>query len=98
MKVAVAGAGAIGAYVGALLSRAGCDVTLIARGPHARPLAQHGVRVQSINGDFEARPRVVDSPAATGAADVVFLGVKAHSLPALAPAPPPPFEAGPPAR
>ena len=72
MKVAVAGAGAIGAYVGALLSRAGCDVTLIARGPHFRALAQHGVRVQSINGDFEARPRVVDSPAATGAAGFYY--------------------------
>jgi 2-dehydropantoate 2-reductase len=85
MKFAVAGAGAIGAYVGALLSRAGCDVTLIARGPHYDALDQHGVRVKSINGDFEARPRVVDSPDAAGAADVVFLGVKAHSLPALAP-------------
>jgi 2-dehydropantoate 2-reductase len=93
MKFAVAGAGAIGAYVGALLSRAGCDVTLIARGPHFRALAEHGVRVQSINGDFEARLRVVDSPAAAGAADVVFLGVKAHSLPALAPNLRPLFEA-----
>ena len=85
MRFAVAGAGAIGAYVGALLSRAGCEVTLIARGPHFRALVEHGVRVQSINGDFEARLRVVVSPAAAGAADVVFLGVKAHSLPALAP-------------
>jgi 2-dehydropantoate 2-reductase len=93
MKFAVAGAGAVGAYVGALLSRAGCDVTLIARGPHFRALVEHGVRVQSINGDFEARLRVVDSPAAAGAADVVFLGVKAHSLPALAPNLRPLFEA-----
>jgi 2-dehydropantoate 2-reductase len=68
-------------------------VTLIARGPHYRALVEHGVRVQSINGDFVARPRVVDSPAAAGVSDVVFLGVKAHSLPALAPNLRPLFEA-----
>ncbi|MFE7659184.1 ketopantoate reductase family protein, partial [Streptomyces bottropensis] len=34
MKVAVLGAGAIGAYVGAALHRAGADTHLVARGPH----------------------------------------------------------------
>ncbi|MGW3654835.1 ketopantoate reductase family protein [Streptomyces sp. NPDC005151] len=34
MKVAVVGAGAIGACVGAALHRAGAEVHLIARGPH----------------------------------------------------------------
>ena len=35
MKFAVLGAGAIGAYVGAALTRGGADVTLIARGAPA---------------------------------------------------------------
>ncbi|HZZ55123.1 MAG TPA: 2-dehydropantoate 2-reductase N-terminal domain-containing protein, partial [Trebonia sp.] len=34
MKVAVVGAGAIGAYVGAALDRGGAEVHLIARGKH----------------------------------------------------------------
>jgi len=34
MKFAVVGAGAIGAFVGAMLAKSGEDVTLIARGPH----------------------------------------------------------------
>ncbi len=34
MKVAILGAGAIGAYVGAALHQAGADVHLVARGPH----------------------------------------------------------------
>ena len=85
MKVAVAGAGAIGAYLGAKMARAGCDVTLLARGPHCRAMRERGVRVVSLEGDFEARPRVVDALDVAGPVDVVFLGVKAHSLPALAP-------------
>jgi len=85
MKFAIAGAGAIGAYIGAKMARAGMDVTLLARGPHCRAMQDHGVRVESPEGNFEARPRVVDSLDTAGAVDVVFLGVKAHSLRDLAP-------------
>lgn len=85
MKFAIAGAGAIGAYLGAKMARAGHDVTLFARGAHCRAMQERGVRVLSPEGDFEACPRVVDSLADAGPADVVFLAVKAHSLPALAP-------------
>jgi 2-dehydropantoate 2-reductase len=45
-----------------------------------------GLRVISADGDFEVRPQVSGDLAAIGPADVVFLGVKAHSLTALAPA------------
>jgi 2-dehydropantoate 2-reductase len=85
MKIAMAGAGAIGAYVGAKMARAGYDVVLFGRGPHCRAIEERGVRIESAEGNFEVRPRVVDSLASAGAMDVVFLGVKAHSLPALAP-------------
>jgi len=85
VKFLIAGAGAIGAYIGARMSRAGLDVTLFARGPHLRAMQQHGVRVKSVDGDFEARPRIASTLAEVGAVDVVFLGVKAHSLPQLAP-------------
>jgi len=85
VKFLIAGAGAIGAYIGARMARAGMEVTLFARGPHLRAMLQRGVRVKSAEGDFEARPRVVGALAEAGPADVVFLGVKAHSLPQLAP-------------
>ena len=85
MKFAVAGAGAIGAYIGAKMVQAGCDVTLFARGAHCRAMQKRGVRVIGAEGDFEVRPRVVDALDAAGPVDVVFLAVKAHSLPALAP-------------
>lgn len=85
MKFLIAGAGAIGAYMGARLAKAGFDVTLFARGPHLRAMQEHGVRVRSVEGDFQTQPRIVGSLDEAGQADVVFLGVKAHSLPQLAP-------------
>ncbi len=85
MKFLIAGAGAIGAYLGACMARAGYDVTLFARGPHLRAMQQNGVRVKSAQGDFQARPKVAGTMEEVGPVDVVFLCVKAHSLPQLAP-------------
>lgn len=85
MKFLIAGAGAIGAYVGARMAQAGQDVTLFARGPHLRAMQEHGVRVRSVDGDFEARPKVAGKLEEVGPVDVVILGVKAHGLPQLAP-------------
>ncbi len=78
------GAGAIGAYVGAALSRSGEDVVLIARGAHLESMLEHGVRVESPLGDFTARPEATSDIAAVADADVVFVGLKAYSLPGLA--------------
>jgi len=85
MRFLVVGAGAIGAYVGAQMARAGFDVTLFARGAHLRAMQERGVRVRSAEGEFEARPKIAGSLEEIGPVDVVFLGVKAHSLPQLAP-------------
>jgi 2-dehydropantoate 2-reductase len=85
MRFAVLGAGAIGAYVGAALARGGADVTLIARGAHLAAMRDNGVRVLSRRGDFAAHPRVTDDVAAVAGADVVFVALKAYSLPAIAP-------------
>jgi len=85
MRFLIAGAGAIGAYIGACMAQAGFDVTLFARGPHLRAMQDRGVRVKSAEGDFTARPGVAASLEEVGPVDVVFLGVKAHALPQLAP-------------
>ena len=85
MRIVIAGAGAIGGYIGARLTRAGADVILFARGPHLHAMQARGLRVVSQDGDFDVRPAVTGDLATIGAADVVFLGVKAHSLTALAP-------------
>ncbi|MGH9719575.1 MAG: ketopantoate reductase family protein [Bryobacteraceae bacterium] len=85
MRFLIAGAGAIGGYIGACMTRAGQDVTLFARGPHLRAMQERGLRVLSADGDFEVRPRVIGSLEEAGPVDVIVLGVKAHGLTPLAP-------------
>jgi len=85
MRFLVAGAGAIGGYIGACMVRADLDVTLYARGPHLRAMQERGLRILSAEGDFEVRPRVIGDLGEAGALDVIILGVKAHGLTQLAP-------------
>jgi len=84
VRFTVVGAGAIGGYVGACLARGGSEVTLIARGPHLAAIKEHGIRVLSPDGEFRAQPQASDDIAAVADADVVFLGLKAYSLPEVA--------------
>ncbi|MFC4589508.1 2-dehydropantoate 2-reductase [Sphaerisporangium corydalis] len=85
MKVAVLGAGAIGAYVGAALQRAGAEVHLVARGAHLAAMRESGVRVLSPRGDFTAHPHATDDPSEIGPVDHVFLGLKANAYAAAGP-------------
>jgi 2-dehydropantoate 2-reductase len=85
MKFLIAGAGAIGGYIGAKLCQSGVEVTLFARGPHLKAMQQNGLRILTNDGDFTAHPRVIGDLKEAGIADVIFLGVKAHGLTALAP-------------
>jgi len=85
VRFVIAGAGAIGAYIGARMAQKGQDVVLFARGPHFRAMKENGVRVQTGDEDFVVRPEIVDDLTKAGTADFVFLGVKAHSLTDLAP-------------
>jgi len=48
-------------------------------------MQEQGVQVKSSEGDFVARPAIAGSLEDVGLVDVVFLGVKAHGLPQLAP-------------
>jgi 2-dehydropantoate 2-reductase len=77
--MAVVGAGAIGAYVGASLARGGADVHLVARGAHLEAMRRDGVQILSPRGDFTAHPPATDDPSEIGPVDVVFLGLKANS-------------------
>ena len=79
MRVAVLGAGAIGAYVGASLARGGADVHLVARGANLEAMRRDGVQVLSARGDFKAHPPATDDPSEIGPVDVVFLGLKAQA-------------------
>lgn len=91
MRSVIVGAGAIGAYVGACMARAGEDVTLFARGAHLKAMQQNGVLVRTADGDWRAHPKISGDLESIGPVEVVFLAMKAHSLPDLAPRLPPLF-------
>ena len=81
MRFAVFGAGGIGGYLGGRLAQAGEDVAIIARGDHLTAIRNHGLRVDSVDGDFVFRPSIAtDNPAEVGPVDVVILGVKAWQV------------------
>lgn len=88
MKIAIVGAGAIGGYLGAKLALAGEDVTLIARGPHLAAIQQHGLKLVSPDGTeaIATDVRATSDMAEAGQQDAVFLTLKTHSVPAIAPA------------
>ena len=52
MRIAIFGAGGAGGYFGARLAQAGEEVTFIARGKHLDAIRKHGLRVDSVHGDF----------------------------------------------
>ena len=84
MKVCIYGAGAIGGWIGSALARAGCSVSVVARGATLDALQLHGLRLRE--GDRITSQAVASSavPADFGVQDLVVLAVKAPSLPDVA--------------
>jgi 2-dehydropantoate 2-reductase len=90
MRIAIVGAGAIGAYMGARLALAGEDVTLIARGAHLEAMQRDGLTLlTTTDGGEEVRehatPRAVETPEQASPQDVVILTLKAHQVAEMAP-------------
>lgn len=85
MNILVFGTGGVGGYFGGRLAEAGQEVTFVARGTHLAAIREHGLRVESIVGDFTIHPaKATDTPVEAGIPDVVLVGVKAWDIPAAA--------------
>jgi 2-dehydropantoate 2-reductase len=80
MRVAVYGAGGVGGYFGGRLAQAGEEVVFIARGEHLQAMRSHGLRVDSILGDFVQPVQATDDPAQAGPVDAVLVAVKAWQV------------------
>ena len=74
------GPGAVGGYAGALLARAGHDVSFVGRGEHFAAMRANGVRIRRDADEFVAHPACPDSPEAAGPQDVVLIATKAHAI------------------
>lgn len=86
MKILVYGAGAIGGYLGAILTAAGEDVTLVARGAQYDALSSRGIQLE---GPRSGRPepikvRVCKPGEEKGPYDTVFVTLKSQQIAAAA--------------
>ncbi len=80
MRILVVGAGALGGYFGGRLLEAGRDVAFLVRPRRAEEIARHGLRIESLHGDADLRPRTVLAGGLDGPYDLVLLAVKAYAL------------------
>jgi len=78
MRIAIVGAGAVGGYYGALMARAGADVSFVARGAHRDAIRANGLRIIGVQGDFTVKVAAEDDPGKIGPADVVIIAVKTY--------------------
>lgn len=81
MRVLIVGAGALGGFYGALLARAGNDVTVLARGATLDALRANGLTLASAPYGSSSEPvTVIADPSEAGEIDLIVFGVKAYDL------------------
>ena len=80
MKACIYGAGAIGGWIGAHLARAGCEVSVVARGATLQALQLHGLRLDEKGEALAAPVRSSASAAELGPQDLVVVAVKAPAM------------------
>lgn len=84
MKICVYGAGAVGGHIAGRLAAGRTQVSLIARGEQLAAIQQHGLRVETRDGELISRPVATDRPGDLEPQDIVIVAVKAPALPAIA--------------
>ena len=84
MKTCIYGAGAIGGWVGSGLARAGCSVSVVARGATLNALQRHGLRLHDHGRVTSHAVACSANPADLGMQELIVLAVKAPSLPEVA--------------
>ncbi len=82
MKYLVIGAGGTGGCIGAYMTEAGKDVTLIARGAHLKAMQENGLYMETTHkGNYLIQPiKAADMEHYDEKPDVIFVCVKGYSL------------------
>lgn len=82
MKYLVIGAGGTGGSIGAYMTQAGKDVTLVARGEHLRQMQEHGLHMETTKkGNYTVFPvKAADMEHYDERPDIIFVCVKGYSL------------------
>lgn len=82
MRILIFGTGAVGGYLGGILTVAGADVTLVARGPHYEAMMGRGLVLE---GKKSGRPEPIRVRACRPREekppyDLIFVGLKSHQI------------------
>lgn len=80
MKILILGAGGVGGYFGAMLIRAGADVTFVLRDGRRRLVREQGLRIEAPQESFTVFPRCLGSEELAPDYDVIMLAPKAFDL------------------
>ena len=82
MRIAVFGTGGVGGYFGGRLAQTGnVEIIFIARGAQLQALREHGLSVESLEGDFMVQPvQATDDTTQVGPVDVILVAVKAWQV------------------
>ena len=79
MRIAVMGAGAVGAYFGAKLSASGHNAAFLARGAHLDALRREGLRVDSPGGNLRIQNALfTNDPGEIAVVDLILFCVKSY--------------------
>jgi 2-dehydropantoate 2-reductase len=83
MRILVMGTGGVGGYYGAMLARAGHDVTFVARGAHLAAIRERGLEVRTQGEVIRIQPakaveRPVDAAGKDGDCDLALFTVKTY--------------------
>jgi 2-dehydropantoate 2-reductase len=81
MEILIFGIGGVGGYFGGRLAKFGSNVSMIARGKHLQAIKENGLEIDSINGNFKVKPKLVtDDLTEVPTPDLVILGVKSWQV------------------
>ncbi len=81
MRVLVFGAGGVGGYLGAKLSKVdGIELELVARGEHLETIKRDGLRLIEGGKESQINLKAVDAESLTGLYDLVLITVKSNDL------------------
>lgn len=78
MKIGIMGAGAVGAFFGSVLHKAGHEVTFIARGQHLKAMRENGLTVKSDQEIMKVEGIFSGDPASLSDSDIVLICVKSN--------------------
>ena len=75
VKIGVVGCGALGSFYGAKLCRDGREVHFLLRSDY-EVVRREGVRIRSVEGDFQVNPKCARTPEEIGVCDLILIGLK----------------------